>query len=691
MGGDDPDEPVDAPADPAAAAFATSPVGTLVTDHAGVVVDVNHAICRLLGLRRDEVVGRGAMDLVSGQDRHLADAERGRMHAGAAGGRFTCRVVDAAGASRWTRWTWRALAPEGRQPYAVLHVEDVDRASRTLLVSDDLLAAVEDERAALTATLEAIPDGLAIFHAQRDEAGEVVDVRLVRINRTGAAGIPPDRLVGLSVLDYFPESRATGLFDALLDTLRHGRTNRLLIEVGEHGTWPGTFENVVVRIDEDRVLSTFRDVSQARDDAQRLLHAATHDALTGLPNRVLLRDRVEHALQRTAREGHPVAVAFLDLDGFKAVNDTHGHRQGDVLLQEVARRLSDAVREEDTVARLGGDEFVLVLERVGDEAEWRHVHERVVAALARPFLVAGQAVTLRASVGVVFPPKGQTDADAVLGNADIAMYASKSTGKARYTVFTEQHRRRVIDLVALEADLGKALTREEFSLHFQGIVDVTSGDVVGAEALLRWQHPRRGLLSPADFLPAAEAGGLMVDVGAWVLEEALRQAARWRLVARRDCFVTVNVSAQQLVRGDYVRRVRQALAGSGVPSRSLVVEITESQVLPSSASVLDQLRELRDLGVQVAVDDFGTGYSSLSHLATLPVDLVKIDRAFLTDLADSRRSAVLRSAVEMTRAVGATCVVEGIETQEQYDAVRATGARFAQGFLLGRPRPGYVV
>ncbi|WP_336922505.1 putative bifunctional diguanylate cyclase/phosphodiesterase [Aquipuribacter sp. SD81] len=672
------------------AAVADSPVGVALADSDGVVVECNAALARLVGRDAAEVVGTRLARLVAAEDHGTFQAQWARSHPGDGGGRFTCRLAIERRSPRWSRWTWRQHEDEAGV-WTVVQVEDVDPTARTMLVSDDLLAAVEEERATVTAALEASPDGLAIYHAERDDAGEVVDARLVRLNRAGLAGRRPEEVVGRPVQEFFPEAAGTGLFDALLDTMRTGRTSRLLVEVGEHGTWPGTYENVVIRIDEDRVLSVFRDVSQARDDAQRLLHAATHDALTGLPNRVLLRDRVEHALQRSAREGTGVAVAFLDLDGFKAVNDTLGHRHGDALLQEVATRLTAAVRDEDTVGRLGGDEFVLVLEGCGEEEEWLPVYDRVVEAIARPVLVSGQAVSLRASVGVVFPAAGQTDADAVLGNADIAMYASKGSGKARYTVFTEQHRRKVIDLVALEADLANALPREEFELHFQGIVDVSSGTVVGSEALLRWRHPRRGLLTPADFLPAAEAGGLMVDVGAWVLLEALRQAARWRGITRRDSFVTVNVSAQQLVSGNYVRTVRRALEATGLPSEGLVVEMTESQVLPSSTSVIDQLRELRELGVRVAVDDFGTGYSSLSHLASLPVDLVKIDRTFLTDLTDSRRSAVLRTAVEMTRAVGAHCVVEGIETPEQYEAVRSTGARYAQGFLLGRPRPGYVV
>ena len=287
---------------------------------------------------------------------------------------------------------------------------------------------------------------------------------------------------------------------------------------------------------------------------------------------------------------------------------------------------------------------------------------------------------------MVFTAPGETDADAVMRNADIAMYASKNGGKAMYTVFTEQHRREVLDLAALEADLERAVEHQQFELYSQPIHDLRLGRTVGHEVLLRWRHPERGVLLPAAFLPALEAGGRMVEVGGWVLHEALRQAAV-RAGGGDEGLVTVNVSVQQLVRSDFVRTVREALQATGTPARSLTVEITESQMLPSRSSVLGQLQELRNLGVRVAVDDFGTGYSSLSHLADLPVDLVKIDRSFLVDLTDSRREAVLRSAVELTTAVGAECLVEGVETDEQLQLVHATGARFAQGFLLGRPAP----
>lgn len=666
-------------------AFELSPVAAITTTSGGVITAVNDSFIRLAAaVEGDSFVGLEVLDLIAPQDRHLAQMEVAARDQGRRHGRFTCRLLARDGGQRWARLVWHLVQDPGEPVCCLTFVEDVEAEARAALVSDELLAAVESERAVLDAALEASPDGLSLLHALRDPAGEVVDALLVRISRTGAAGRRPEELTGRPLRDYFPEAEETGLHDTVLRAFRTQQTQRVLVEVGPDGSWPGSFENVVVPIDVDRVLCMFRDVTRERLDEQRLLHAATHDALTGLPNRVLLRDRIEHALQRVHRDGGALAVAFLDLDGFKSVNDTRGHTFGDEVLRRVAERLSGSVRDGDTVARLGGDEFVLVLEGCADLEDWEHVHRRVTRALADALEIDGRAVSLRASVGVVLAEAGETDADAVMRDADIAMYVSKGDGKARYTVFTEDHRRAVLDQVTLEEDLARAVQHGQFELHHQPIHDVHQGRDVGHEVLLRWRHPVRGLLLPASFLPSLEASGHMVQVGAWLVREALRQAGQLDPV---DGFVTVNVSAQQLVGSDFVATVRDALEQSDTPSPTLVVEITESQLLPSRSRVLDQLRELRVMGVRVAVDDFGTGFSSLSHLAELPVDLVKIDGRFLVGVGDPRREAVLRSAVELSAAVGADCLVEGVETQAQLDLVRAIGARFAQGFLLGRPEP----
>jgi len=665
-------------------AFDHCPVPSLNMAVDGTVLDANQAFARMVGvIDPASLVGVNVLDRVVPQDRHLMLVEAQARESGRDRGVVTCRLLTVDGSQRWVRFAWSQVDHDDGTPVVVTFVSDVEAEALAALASDELLAALEAERSVLDAALEASPDGLSLLHAERDESGQVVDARLVRMSRAGADGRPLEQLTGRSMREYFPEAESTGLHRATMAAFSTQQTQRLLVEVGPEGSWPGVFENVVVPIDADRVLCTFRDVTRERLDEQRLLHAATHDALTGLPNRVLLRDRIEHALQRVHRDGGAVTIAFLDLDGFKLVNDTHGHRVGDEVLRQVASRLSASVRDQDTVARLGGDEFVLVLEGCADEDGWTRAYDRVSRALAEPLTVDGQQVTLRASTGVVLAPAGDTDAEAVMRNADIAMYAAKSGGKARYTVFTEEHRRAVLDQAALEDDLRVAVAEGQFVLHRQPIVDLRSDLVVGHEVLLRWQHPRRGLLVPTSFLPSLETGGHLVEVGAWLLREALERSAPFGA----DDMVTINVSAQQLVRSDFVRTVADALAATGTPPGHLVVELTESQMLPSRTSVLVQLEELRALGVRVAVDDFGTGYSSLSHLADLPVDIVKVDGSFLVGAQDARRVAVLRSAVELTTAVGAQCLVEGVETRHHLDLVRATGARYAQGFLLGRPTP----
>ena len=679
-------------------AFVESPLPVVLLDGDGRIVDANAATARLLGEAADRLVGTSWLDRIVAHDQPAIRAQLASRKAGRRHGTQLVRLHVAGGRTPWVRLSWFAhgrTSPGTAAPdeWVSVHVEDVTAAAEHLIGRDDVLANVESERSALQAALDANPDGMAILQRRRTAAGDPTeDLVLVRMNAAGAAagGRSPAELAGQPLEAYFPQARRTGLLGAVLETLGTGVPTRLLVETDSTGGWEGAFENTVVPVGPDRVLVTFRDVTQGRIEEQRLLHAATHDALTGLPNRALLRDRIEHALHRAHRRGGTIAIAFMDLDGFKAVNDTLGHPAGDEVLREVATRLAGAVREGDTLARLGGDEFVLVLEDCPDEAAWLTVYTRVVDALVVPVVVHGESVSLRASIGVLFTRDG--DPDAHLRDADIAMYAAKQSGRSRYTVFTEGHRRSAVDQHLLDADLSAALEAGQFEVFYQPIVDVRSDAVAGAEALLRWRHPQRGLVSPAVFLPSAEAGGLMVAIGEWVVRQAVAHVARWRADERErgrglEPVVAVNVSAQQLVRSDFAATVASALADSDVGGDALVVELTESQMLPSSASVLNQLARLRETGVQVAIDDFGTGYSSLAHLTELPVDLVKIDRTFIEGLADARREAVLRSTVSMVAALGARCVVEGVETAEQLDLVGAIGADLVQGFLLGRPAP----
>ncbi|HZF68749.1 MAG TPA: EAL domain-containing protein [Gemmatirosa sp.] len=435
-------------------------------------------------------------------------------------------------------------------------------------------------------------------------------------------------------------------------------------------------------------------IAELRASEAQLAHQAFHDALTGLANRALFRDRVEHALARGAREGdRRVAVLFLDLDDFKAVNDSLGHDAGDRLLGQVAARLRLATRGCDTVARLGGDEFAILLEDAHGADEATAVADRIAAALCRPVAIVGREVSVGGSIGIALDEPAIT-ADALLRNADIAMYAAKSAGHAAGTV---QHRLfdaslldAVVSRVELERDLARALAREEFHLLYQPIVDLATGRVVSAEALVRWQHPERGLVSPAHFVPVAEGSGHVVALGRWVLEAACREAASWPAVpdGGEVPSVSVNLSGRQLEEASLVADVRDVLAATGLAPARLTLEITESVIMHDTERTLEQLHALKALGVRLAIDDFGTGYSSLSYLQRFPVDVLKIDKSFVDGVARGGHDAALaRTIVALGEMLALRTVAEGIEHEAQRAQLAALGCALGQGYLFARPLP----
>ena len=430
----------------------------------------------------------------------------------------------------------------------------------------------------------------------------------------------------------------------------------------------------------------------------RVAHMALHDALTGLPNRGLLFDRLVHALASARRRTTSLAVLFIDLDNFRLVNESRGHEAGDELLVEVARRLSDVIRRSDTMARMraetvvrfGGDEFVIVCEDVEDEDQARAIAERIEGTLADAFALAGEELAITASVGIAMAT-GSTSPDAAISQAEAAMYQAKERGRARHEVFDAAAAAQAFDRPQRESELSRAIEHDELRLFFQPIVSVADGGLVGAEALVRWEHPERGLLAPAQFLPLAEESGLIVPLGLWVLREACTQAARWQ-AHRPDGLalrIAVNVSAHQLAAGDLDLLVTDALTGAHLDPSRLVLEITESVFVQDSALLVQQLEALRALGVGVSLDDFGSGYSSLSYLRRLPFDTVKLDRAFISGLAEAAADRqIVAAIVQMACALAITVVAEGVETAEQWACVRELGCHLAQGYHFARPMPG---
>ena len=432
------------------------------------------------------------------------------------------------------------------------------------------------------------------------------------------------------------------------------------------------------------------DVSARRRIEEELAHQALHDPLTGLPNRVLFTDRLQQALVRQLRHGEQVAILFIDLDRFKLINDGLGHAAGDLVLHEAARRLDTAARAADTVARFGGDEFTVLCEDV-DPAAATAIAERLIDELARPFVHDGRELHLGASIGVRVSDCAGGDPDALLRDADLALYVAKQHGRGRVELYDPAARLSGFDKLALEQALRVAIDRNELRLHYQPLVELTNDRVTGLEALLRWEHPTYGTVAPGEFIPVAEESGLIVSIGEWVLGEACRQLARWRASGVVDASVqmAVNVSARQLCRPELVLMVDAALASAGIEPQALCIEITESAIIHDPELALRSLRTLKERGVSLALDDFGVGFSSLSQIRELPpVDAIKVDRSFTAGLGQNQSDgAVVRAVLSLAGALGLMAIAEGVETEDQLDRLRQMGCNVGQGFFLSLPHP----
>ncbi|WP_027053346.1 putative bifunctional diguanylate cyclase/phosphodiesterase [Mesorhizobium erdmanii] len=425
---------------------------------------------------------------------------------------------------------------------------------------------------------------------------------------------------------------------------------------------------------------TFDDVTERRRTEERMIHLAHHDTLTGLPNRSMFRERLDLALEDTTAP--PLAIFSLDLDRFKAINDTWGHPAGDWLLKSVAERLQRCLRNEtDIVARFGGDEFVVLQFNSRGIADAERLAKRIVEAIAKPFRDRSRDMHVGISLGISIFPEDGRDADTLLKNADTALYRAKSEGRNLYRFFEPAMDAIVQARRALEVDLEAALPRQEFDLDFQPIMNIASGEIIGAEALMRWHSPARGTVGPDQFIPVAEETGLIVPLGEWALRKACAAAASWPPGLR----IAVNVSAVQLKSGGFARSVISALAFSGVPAGQLELEITETVLMDESKAVLKTLQQLRDLGIRIALDDFGTGYSSLGYLRRFPVDKIKIDRSFIRDMGNRDTAAIVRTIIGLGTELGIVVTAEGVETEEQLDMLRDNGCVEAQGYLIGVP------
>ena len=436
---------------------------------------------------------------------------------------------------------------------------------------------------------------------------------------------------------------------------------------------------------EDRVQARTEELERAN---ARLRHDAFHDTLTGLANRALFYDRLAHALEREKRNPHNgFAALYLDFDRFKVINDSLGHSVGDALLVAIGKRLSENVRPGDTVARLGGDEFTVLLEDLPDFTEATRAAERLQESFVRPFELGQHTLYISASIGVVPSTVGYNEAEEVLRDADIAMYRAKSLGRARTAVFDASMRERALSLLALESDLRRAVERGAFEVYYQPIVSALTGQATGFEALVRWQHPVHGSVSPAEFIPLAEETGLVIAIDRWVLRRACVQVAAWQQCpGRASLTLNVNLSGQQFLRTDLVDYVSGVLEETGLAGHYLRLELTETVMLSSSATVQDNIARLKALGVQLHIDDFGTGYSSLSYLQHLPTDTLKIDRSFIDRLClNHEGEELVRTIVAMAHNLGMKVVAEGVETAEQLGLLVALGCEYVQGYYFSKP------
>jgi diguanylate cyclase (GGDEF)-like protein/PAS domain S-box-containing protein len=528
------------------------------------------------------------------------------------------------------------------------------------------------------------------------ECLKLVDAKgcLREMNAAGLAMLEVDsveQLVGQPVLGIVkPEHRQA--YRAFYESVIHGSKASLEFEiVGLKGTERWLESHAAPLVAEDGTVSMLaitRDITERKRAESRLSYLAQYDSLTGMPNRMLFADRLQQAMFDADRHERLVGVVFLDLDRFKNVNDSLGHDAGDQLLQEVAARLSTVVRKGDTAARLSGDEFTFVLAGMGHVDDAARVAQKILDIFAQPFHILGRELFMTASLGITLYPFDDKDVQGLLRNADVAMYRAKELGRNNYQFYTSQMTAKAIEALALESDLNRALENEELILHYQPIIDLNSGGLLGMEALLRWQHPRRGMVPPLDFIPLAEETGLIVPIGKWVLRTACRQTRLWHDAGLPRLHIAVNFSVRQFRHNHIAAMVGEALEYAGLEAKYLDVELTESILMEQAEASVDTLRALYDTGACLSVDDFGTGYSSLSYLRRFPINILKIDRSFVSDITtDPDDAAIVVMIIAMARTLGLRTVAEGVESVEQLNFLREQGCYAAQGYYIARPMP----
>ena len=659
-----------------------APVGVFQESLQQGCVFVNRRWCEITGLDHDEALGEGWLQIVHPEDRPQLDHGHVRQRSRpTAPMEHTFRIRRPDGAIRWVKaGIGPVVGPDGDLESLVGTLEDI---------TEPIEAMARVGR--LTQVLEATPDLVGVYE-MADEAIYLNDAacRFFELERR-----PDDRVPLSDLHDRLPAWMVAGWDASLGDTLLHD------------GTWSGEIEltnargvdvpllaQLMVRRDEQGRLSGFaailRDITHRKVMEAQLEHQATHDPLTGLPNRTLLLERLAAALARATATGRPVAVLFLDLDRFKVVNDSQGHPHGDRVLVTLAERIRRCVPGDQTVARFGGDEFVVLAEDVDDEEAPLALASALIAEVHRPLDTATERFVLSASVGIAISDPEATP-ETLLRDADAAMYRAKGAGRSQALVFEPAMRADAVVRFDIEAALRRAVGGNELRLHYQPKIDLRSGAIVGIEALVRWQHPTRGLLPPDEFLEVAAETGLIIDLGAWVVDHAfatLPQLEAARPAGSSPLYLCINLSATELAHPDLVATIDAALARHGTDPSRVDLELTEHALLTDAPMATRRLEELRAMGLKIAIDDFGTGYSSLAYLRRFPVDLLKIDRTFVEGLGERPEDDAIVSAVaSLATSLDLAVVAEGVETPEQLAALRTIGVTMAQGFWMSRPLP----
>jgi diguanylate cyclase (GGDEF)-like protein/PAS domain S-box-containing protein len=558
------------------------------------------------------------------------------------------------------------------------------------------------------AASEASLDAFFVLRNVLDEHGKVIDFLVEETNSRAeqVTGIPKEELRGRLMGELMPFYRVNGMFDELVSVVGEGKA----VETEwQAATWPATgrwLQRQIVPV-EGGAVATVRDITERKQAEERIRHLAHHDELTGLPNRSLIRDRLEQAVLNAQRNGKHLALAFVDLDGFKLVNDGLGHNAGDELLKVVGRRMQDCLRRNDTLGRLGGDEFVILLPDVPDDpVAITPVLEKIRQAVTEPVQIAGQAVRVSCSMGVVMYPRDGEDPKTLMMNADAAMYRAKDLGSNNFQFYTREMNASVEEKLRLLESLRKAFDTTQggdpadgvapgtwapagrFSLAYQPKVDLRTGSIFGVEALIRWQHPEHGMVPPPRFIGLAEESGLIVGIGEWVLRTACRQAQLWRAAGLDALTVSVNVSARQFEEKHLVERIAAAVRDTGLPPCALELEVTESLLMRDLNQAVERMGELKDMGISLSIDDFGTGYSSLSALKSFPISTLKIDKSFVRDLAHSLDDqAIALAVISLGHRMHLRVIAEGVETEAQRAFLAANECDEMQGYLFSPPVP----